>query len=103
MCDNGLAQDNIQQNLCMIHFGKDPPDLVHGRESGSLEHRESVVSFYGWQPMTVFGQQTGWREGTCHTQITTPYVTKKRKQSTISSPHVSSPDSSGFSSCGMLV
>jgi hypothetical protein len=49
MCGNGLAQDNIQQNLCMIHFGKDPPDLVHGRESGNLGHQESVVSFYGWQ------------------------------------------------------
>jgi hypothetical protein len=55
------------------------------------------------QPMTVVEQQTGWREGTCRTQITSPYATKKRKQSTISSLHVSSPDSSGFSSCSVLV
>jgi hypothetical protein len=29
------------------------------------------------QPMTVVEQQTGWREGTCRTQITSPYATKE--------------------------
>jgi hypothetical protein len=75
----------------MTHFIIDPPGLVHGRGFGKLGQLKSVISFYGWEPMTDVGQQIDWCEETCLIQITAPYVTNRRKQSITSSPHVSSP------------
>jgi hypothetical protein len=51
--------------------------------------------------MISVGQQTDWHNETSIIQTTAPYVIKK-KQSTTSSPLVSSPNDSGFPSCNSL-
>jgi len=72
--------------------------LSHGNGFGNLGPLANVKPSFGWPFVTGVGRLTVYKKEGSLTLLAARCATKKKRQSNIYSPHVSSPDSFGLAS-----